>query len=325
MFIPGIPACEFFIGAPTAGPTGIGNTPNCLLTGIFDLDGAFEGSRWDWRVVTDYRFSDQLLAYASVATGYKGGGVNPRPFFGPSTGECGPFEFNPDGSVIPAAPCNQILPFNPETLVTYEIGFKSDFLDRRVRLNAAAFYNDYKDITFILSACPSSPCIRPTNVGEAKVKGFELETTIYPVDGLTLDGGLSYINIEYDADSVAPAGLNGSETFPYTPDWTYSFGVQYDADLGPGTLGLRFDGSYRSEIFTDTANSPWSKVDSRFLGNARITYTSADEDWRASLEVQNVFDKYYFLSVSDITRSLGAVTAVPGLPRTWALTVKRNF
>jgi hypothetical protein len=44
-----------------------------------------------------------------------------------------------------------------------------------------------------------------------------------------------------------------------------------------------------------------------------------------SLEVQNVFDKYYFLSVSDVTKSLGAVTGVPGLPRTWSLTVRRNF
>jgi iron complex outermembrane receptor protein len=321
--IPGV--CEFFLGAPTAGPTGIGNQPNCLLVGIFDLAGQFKGKRWDWRVVTDYRLSDEFLVYASVATGYKGGGVNPRPFFGPSTGECGPFNFNPDGTVIPAPPCNQIKPFNPESIITYEVGFKSDFFDRRVRLNGAAFYNDYKDIIFILSACPSSPCIRPTNVGKAKVKGFELETTIFPVDGLSLDGSLSYIDVKYNKASVAPAGLHGDETFPYTPKWTYSFGIQYDYDIGPGTVGMRFDGSYRSAVFTETANSPWSRVDSRFLGNARLSYTSADEDWRLSLEVQNIFDKYYFLSVSDVSKSLGAVTGVPGLPRTWAVTVRRNF
>ena len=324
--IPG--PCEFFtIPQPNgiAGPTGIGNSPNCLLVGIFDLEGEFKGKRWDWRVVTDYRFSDAFLAYASVATGYKGGGVNPRPFFGPSTGECGPFQFNPDGTVIPSPPCNQILPFNPETLTTYELGFKSDFFDRRMRLNGAVFYNDYADIIFQLSACPSSPCLRPTNVGEAKVKGFELETTIYPIDNLTIDGSLSYIDVNYDDASVAPAGLQGDETFPYTPDWTYSFGIQYDADVGPGTASFRFDGSYRSEIFTETTNSPWSRIPGRFLGNARIGYTTADEDWEVALEVHNLFDKYYFLSVSDITRSLGAVTGVPGLPRTWALSVKRSF
>ena len=95
--------------------------------------------------------------------------------------------------------------------------------------------------------------------------------------------------------------------------------------MGPGTASFRFDGSYRSEIFTETTNSPWSRIPGRFLGNARIGYTTADEDWEVALEVHNLFDKYYFLSVSDITRSLGAVTGVPGLPRTWALSVKRSF
>jgi iron complex outermembrane receptor protein len=320
--------CELFVDPDYAGfpaPTAIGNSPNCLLNGIYDLAGEFKGKRWDWRVVTDYRFSDSFLAYASIATGYKGGGVNPRPFFGPATGECPPFSFNPDGSVVPSAPCNQIKPFNPETITTYEVGFKSDLLDRRLRVNGAAFFNKYNDITFTLSACPSSPCLRPTNVGKADVKGAELEVSAFPVDGLTLDGSLSYINIKYDAASVAPAGLTGEETFPYTPDWTYSFGIQYDYDIGPGTVSARFDGSYRSEIFTETANTSWSRIDGRFLGNARLTYTTADEDWRVSLEVQNLFDKYYYLSISDVTRSLGAVTAVPGLPRTWALSVKRNF
>jgi len=325
------PICESLYGAnpvfPGGGgpPTSIGNSPNCLLTGIFGLDGEFKGKRWDWRVVTDYRFSDEFLAYASIATGYKGGGVNPRPFFGPSTGECGPFQYNPDGSVIPTPPCNQVKSFNPETLTTYEVGFKSDLLDRRLRLNGAAFYNKYNDIIFTLSACPSSPCLRPTNVGKANVKGAELELSAFPTDGLMIDGSVSYISIKYDAASVAPAGLSGDETFPYTPDWTYSFGIQYDHDVGPGTASLRFDGSYRSKIFTETFNTQWSEIPGRFLGNARLSYTTDDEDWRFSLEVQNLFDKYYFLSVSDITSSLGAVTAAPALPRTWALTVRRNF
>jgi iron complex outermembrane receptor protein len=324
--IPG--PCQFFtIPQPNglAGPTGIGNSPNCLLVGIYDLEGEFKGDRVDWRIATDYRFSDEFMVYGSIATGYKGGGVNPRPFFGPATGECPAFSYNPDGTVIPAPPCNQIKPFNPETLTTYELGFKSDFWDRRVRLNGAVFYNDYADIIFQLSACPSSPCLRPVNVGEAKVKGFELEASVYPVDNLSIDGSLSYINVNYNDASVAPAGLHGNETFPYTPDWTYSIGVQYDADVGPGMTHFRFDGSYRSSIFTDTANSPWSRIPGVFLGNARIWYTTEDEDWEVGLEVQNLFDEYHFMSVSDISRSLGLVTGVPGLPRTWAVSIKKNW
>ena len=328
---PAPPICESFYGANPVfpggfgPPTSIGNSPNCLLSGIFDLEGKFKGSRWDWRIVTDYRFSDEFMVYASVATGYKGGGINPRPFFGPSAGPCPPFSYNPDGSVIPAPPCNQIGPFNPETLTTFEGGFKSDFFDRRVRLNGALFFNKYNDIIFILSACPSSPCIKPVNVGKADVWGFELETTIRPVDGLLIDGSMGYIHVNYDEASVAKAGLHGDETFPYTPDWNWSLGIQYDWEQDWGTITPRFDGSYRSKIFTDTFNTPYSQIDGRFLANARLTYENSDKDWKAWIEVQNLFDKYYFLSVSDITRSLGAITAVPALPRTWSITVKKEF
>ena len=317
-FVPGVPVCEFFLGAPTFGPTGLGNTPNCLLTGLFDVPGEFRGDRWDWRIAADYRFSDEFLAYASVTTGFKGGGVNPRPFFGPSAGDCADL---PAGST---APCNQINSFNPETIITYEVGFKADLLDRTLRLNGALFWNDYTDIILQLSACPGSPCLQPNNVGSAEVKGFELEFSAYPVDGLSLDGGVSYLDFQYT--DTGTSGLTGDEITPYTPEWNFAFGIQYDHELASGaSIMARFDGSYQSETFTDSFNTFWSRIDSRFLGNARLAYTTPGDDWTVALEVQNVFDRYYYQSVSDVTGSLGLVTGVPGLPRTWALSVRRDF
>ncbi|QZH76616.1 MAG: TonB-dependent receptor [Erythrobacter sp.] len=313
------PICEYFYGADPdgGGPVSLGNTPNCLLTGLFNVPGEFRGDRWDWRLAADYRFSDEFLAYASVTTGFKGGGVNPRPFFGPSTGEC---EDLPPGVL---APCNQINSFNPETIITYEMGFKADFFDRRLRLNGAAFWNDYSDIILQLTACPASPCLQPNNVGSAEVKGFELEVTAYPVDGLSIDAGLAYLDFQYT--EVGTSGLTGDEITPYTPEWTYSFGIQYDMEIDPGTVMVRFDGSYQSETFTEANNSFWSRIDNRFLGNARVGFTTTDEDWTVALEVQNVFDHFYYQSVSDVSGSLGVVTGVPGLPRTWALSVERRF
>lgn len=96
--------------------------------------------------------------------------------------------------------------------------------------------------------------------------------------------------------------------------------------MDAGTLMFRFDGSYQSEIFTDSFNTAWSQIDGYFLGNARVGFTtSGDEEWNIALEVQNVFSKYYFNSVSDVAASLGLVTGVPGLPRTWSLSVGRKF
>ena len=285
--------------------------PNCILSGLYNITGQFKGDRWDWRVVADYRFSDQFLAYASASTGFKGGGVNPRPFV-----------------------ADQRLSFNPETITTYEVGFKADLLDRLVRLNGAAFLNKYEDIVLGKLVCPESslpsPCLRPSNIGSADVKGFELETSIYPTEGLSIDGSLSVLDFEYTSPTtnglLNGSAIPGSAITPYTPKLSYSFGIQYDYEMESGdTLSARFDGSYQSKIYTTSENTTWSKMDGRFLGNGRLSWSNDAGDWKASLEVQNIFNKYYFLSVSDASTSLGIVSGVPAKPRTWSLSVERKF
>jgi iron complex outermembrane receptor protein len=295
--------CFVVPGDPTA-------QPNCLLAGLFDITGSFRGHRWDWRGVIDYRWSDQFLTYASISTGYKGGGVNPRPFV-----------------------ADQRLPFQPEKLTTYEVGFKADLFDRRFRLNGAAFLNKYDDIVLTKLVCPESslpfPCLRPDNIGKATVKGFELEASVFPVDGLSLDGSLSYLHFKYTSPCaggvLVGTGIPCSGITPYTPKLNYSFGAQYDYETDIGTFSARFDGSYQGKLFTTAENTVWSKIPGHFLGNGRLTWATVDDDWKVSFEVQNIFDKYYFQSKSDVSASLGVVTGVPGLPRTWSLGVERKF
>jgi iron complex outermembrane receptor protein len=316
------------------GFVGLRQTSNCALLGFLGTQGNFADTRIDWRAVADYRISDALLIYASAATGFKGGGVNPRPFV-----------------------ADQALPFNPETLTTYEAGFKADLLDRRWRLNGAAFFNKYNDVQGTKLQCPESvlrfPCLRPANVGNAEMKGFELETQIYPVDGLSLDGSLAYIDFEYTGpfegaalidhdnnpatptihgpalgdctDLLVNTGIGRCTVTPYTPKWTWSAGIQYDHEMDVGTLSTRLDGSYQSDIFTTSENSPLSRVDSYFLANGRIAFTTEDDEWQVYLEVKNIFDKYYFLSRQDASSTLGIVSGQPGLPRTWLIGVKKNF
>ena len=289
---------------------GIFSEPNCLLAGLFGISSTYKGSHVDYRGVVNYQWTDHLMTYASISTGYKGGGVNPRPFVS-----------------------DQRHAFNPETLTTYEIGFKTDLLDQTMRINGAAFYNKYKDIVLTKLVCPDSslpfPCLRPENIGSADVKGVELETTIYPVMGLSIDGSLSYLDFKYTSPSTG-GFLNGSAIpangiTPYTPKLTYSIGVQYDYDIKPGTISARFDGSYQDKLYTTSENTSWSEVPSYFLGNARLSFKTEKEDWEVALEVKNLFDKYYWQSVSDASASVGVVTGVPGMPRTWMVSLKRNF
>ena len=202
------------------------------------------------------------------------------------------------------------------------------------------FLNKYEDIILGKAVCPESilptPCLRPDNIGSADVKGFELEATINPGGGLSIDGSLSYLDFEYTSPTTqgyldgtivwaggveggtALSGIPGSGITPYTPELAASLGVQYDHMLGGGTLSFRADGAYQDELFTGAENTSWSRIPSRFLTNARVSWID-DDDWRVSLEVQNVLDKYYFQSVSDVSTSLGVVTGVPGLPRTFAV------
>ena len=139
------------------------------------------------------------------------------------------------------------------------------------------------------------------------------------------------LDFEYTSDATAGGllvgtGIPADGITPYTPELTYSFGIQYDYEMEAGTISTRFDGTFQDDVFTNAENTSWSRVDDRFLGNARLAYTTADEGWRVALEVQNVFDKYYFLSRSDVTsNSLGVVTGVPGMPRTWSVSVEKRF
>jgi iron complex outermembrane receptor protein len=181
------------------------------LAALNGLYKTFDASRLDWRVAADYRFSPALMVYGQVSTGYRSGRVNPRPFY-PS----------------------QVEDFRPETITAYEAGFKSDLFDRRVRFNVSAFFNDYKNIILTVLNCPNTagfpttPCLQPKNVGSAHVKGIEVETTIRPIEHLTLDGSLSWLKFKYTTVDTANTGVTASMVPPYTPEWKWNAGLSYD-------------------------------------------------------------------------------------------------
>jgi len=289
--------------------------PHPVLSALNGVTGNYESKRVDYRLNAQYRWSDNIMTYAQWSTGYKGGGINPRPFF-----------------------AGQALPFGPETLSSYEAGVKTDWLNGAVRVNVAAFYSEYKDIQLTLSECPglgpvARPCARPSNAGDADVKGIEVETTLEPVAGLLFDGAVSYLDFEYTYLNPAaggpgnPTGPQFGDTRPYTPTWKWSIGAQYTIDLGDsGSLTPRIDAAYQGDMYVDAANDPLGRIDAYTLANARLTWRNADEDLEVSAELTNIFDKYYFL-----THSAGSsldsdfITGQPGRPREWAVTVKKKF
>ncbi|MEO6387332.1 MAG: TonB-dependent receptor [Croceibacterium sp.] len=289
---------------------------NALLDG---QTGTYRGDRWDYRANLAYQVSNDVNTYVQYSTGFKGGGVNPRPFA-----------------------YTQVQPFGPETLATWEVGVKSELLDRRVRLNLAAYSSKYQDIQLILNTCPqfnppglpataTFPCGLPANVGTARIRGFEAETSVRLVEGLLIDAALSYIDFKYLTLEPAaggpknPKGVQFGMVPPYTPKWKWSVGTQYEVLAGSaGSFTPRLDVSHQSTVWGTAINMARTRIPSYTVANARLTWRNAGEDIEASLEVTNLFDKYYYLTAIEISGPAGA-NAQPARPREWALTVKKKF
>ena len=290
-------------------------TSNAIAFGVGALDGFvsnYAGNKLDWRLSADYRFSPAVLAYVTAGTGFKGGGVSARPFTQAQA---------------------RLGNFGPETVTAYEVGLKTDLIDRTLRINVAAFYNDYKKIQLPLADCTAfggGPCGVRQNAGDATFKGVEVEISARPFPGLDFDGSLSYLDTKWKAGSLNPAiGASINVNDPVaTPKWKWSVGMQYKADLGSsGSITPRIDISNTGSRFggRTIAATPFY-FDAYTLANARLTWRNQDDDLSISLEAQNLFDSYYTTARFDAVYAFtGTAYSTVGRPREFAVSVKKKF
>jgi iron complex outermembrane receptor protein len=263
--------------------------------------------RFDYKIGADYKVTDDIMIYGQVSTGFKGGGINPRPF-------------------TPVA----AVPFGPETLTAYELGIKTELLDRRVRFNLAAYHSDYRDLQLSANGFDNNgvPSIVLSNAGKAQIQGIEAELQVNPTPDWLFEATASYTSFEIK-DLGRAAGVSGGPTLeseaPGTPEWKLTAGTQYTFDLGTaGSLTPRFDIYYQSRVFNEYTNNPIAAQEGYALANGRLTYTSPEEDWTAALAVTNIFDKFYYVN-KFIQSGTYIFTGQPSRPREWAVTVTRRF
>jgi iron complex outermembrane receptor protein len=289
-------------------------TINPFLATVNGQVGIYSGDRIDWRANLQYQVTDDVMTYVQASTGFKGGGISPRPFN-----------------------AAQVRPFNPEKLTAYEGGIKSELFNRLLRLNIAGYFSDYKGIQLAFLSCPQfggpGPCALIANAGNAHIKGFEVETALRPMDGMSIDAAASYTDFQYKyIDPLAggpsqPGGPQFGDVPPYTPKWKWSAGAQYEIPLGDiGSLTPRLDAAYQSTVFSGSSNTVGERLRSYTVANARLTYRNDGGDLEISGEVTNLFDKYYYLTGFDLSAAgSGIINRQPGRPREWALTVKKKF
>ncbi|MBF8270621.1 MAG: TonB-dependent receptor, partial [Gammaproteobacteria bacterium] len=290
------------------------NPAGCGVYGLDGLPVSYSSDTLDWRTALSYDINDDVMAYFQVASGYKAGGNNARPFF-PS----------------------QLNAFDPEKLITYELGMKSTWWDQ-LRLNAAVFWNDYTSIQLPTNECTwanpgeTTPCASQNNVGDAEVWGIELEAEWHATDALSFDASYSHLDFEYSNIATLASGLPASAVTldmisPYTPEDKWSIGAQYEwiLDNDLGSVTPRIDASYQGDVFGAAVNAPENLIDSYALVNARLTWRSPSDNWEVAAEFTNLADKYYYQTMFDLWGPVGYVHGQPGRPAEWALSVKRRF
>jgi iron complex outermembrane receptor protein len=141
------------------------------------------------------------------------------------------------------------IPYKPESLTSYEVGSKTQFLQNRLRLNLSAYYNTYTDLqtqNFINGVQFFD------NAGKADIKGFEAETEIVPVRGLTLSGSLAYTDFTYKTFVLVGVDVASVARPTYFSNWTGRVAATYNsADLtsgGPHVSAL-VEARYRSAYY----------------------------------------------------------------------------
>lgn len=256
------------------------------------------------RLALELAPSDDWLYFVSFTQGFKSGGFNFR-------------------YVVPRG---SALPFDPETVDSYELGFKWQGADDRVRLNGTAFFMDYEDIQVQVFEIGGGPLTQ--NSGTAEIKGAELELLALPTRNFRLGLALGYTDAAYTDLNPPTIALAASLTLdaklPNTPELTASASAQYDLTRTWGTLGFRVDFAHTDDIHNDAQNSPFLFQRAYDLWNGSMRYASPSEAWELVLFGTNLGDERYIGS-GDSNFGLGFHEANYNRPREVGLTLRWRF
>jgi len=228
--------------------------------GNLSTEGDDPSEEWEEftpKVGLRYRINDDAMLYATYAKGYRSGGFN--------------------GRVDELLSATE--PYNPETVDNFELGFKTEWMDQRVRLNGAIFYMDYEDKQEEIglpSEGATGQRISVFNAADATMQGVELELQAILTESLSISANLGYLDSEYDEFTFdsGPGGIvdNSGLDFRRAPDFTGSVNATYEWPMGNGDAWLR--GSYRflGEHFIEQTNREELANDDQHIIDASINY-----------------------------------------------------
>jgi iron complex outermembrane receptor protein len=276
-----------------------GGNPIPFGTPATNFQGGANFKKFTPRASLSYKITPDHMVYASFSEGFKGGGFDPR-----GSGASAP-DTNGDG-VRSYQEIYNYLRFKPETVKSYEIGWKGAMFDRRLTFAAAGFYADYTDVQIpgsvgqLVNGTPTFIGIT-TNAGKARIKGAELESNAILTRGfagagsnLYLNGTLGYIDAKYKK-FIGPTGFDVSNVrvFQNTPKWTMSGTLGAALPAGNGIVNASTTVSYRSLTHQFETASPFLDQPGYTLLDANLVYTFADNRYSIGVHGKNLTNKHY--------------------------------
>ncbi len=277
-------------------------TPGANIgTPAFNFRRKFSDDHVLGRVTAKYEFNPDFMVYGSWAHGYKGQAVDADMFLSQAGFDTSPVA--------------------PETSNSWEVGFKSQFWDRRITLNVTAYDTTFSGYQTTSSGTDGSGAPVLRSAGKLFTKGIEGELSIRPVDGLRLAGNFLFADNKFgDLFLNATTNLKGGDPLN-APETKWGLTGSYDFEAGGVGVNLNANYTWTSQtLFTNLADannlaSIWRRP-AFGVANAAINFGFADDQYKLSFYVKNLFDKHYVAGLRRISGSVGGAGAVAqALPR----------
>ena len=310
--------------------------------------------KWTFSGNVQWDVGDDSMLYASVSTGFKGGGFDEAYS---SAGEeirlANPFTGELTGEVVPGNDAS-VLEYEDENVISYELGAKSRLLDGAAELNFAVFRMEYENLQ---TSSLVGDVFRVGNAGEAVSQGVEIDGRWVVLPGLTLGGAVAWLDAYYDnfkgatctiPQSNDPANNPGclredgsnierplepggqdltGETLLFAPEWSANLNIQWIVPLSDYLkLVMGADVNYTDTFYSALDLDPNTQHDSATLVNARVALTGDDNRWSLALIGKNLTDETTYIWNNDvpITNS-NSYYGLPNRPSSLAVQARYRF
>lgn len=279
-----------------------------------NVDKKYKETGETHKVNLSWEVTPDKMIYATYSTGFRPGGNNRRP---------------------------GILPFKSDTLSNYEIGWKTSFLDRKLRLNGAVFYEEWKDLQFGLVPVGNNGVTNTYNAGDARIYGIEGDFAL-SLGGLTLSGSGTYIDAKLTTDfcqvdatgnivcvaGVTPAAPKGTR-LPVQPKFKGSMTARYQFPMGSNDAFVQGSMNYQGGTRSFLTDDDFAAVGgTRGFTTFDFSAGTSFGQWSVEAFIQNAFDKRGQLGLNTAcsTTICGAFSRVyPIKPQIFGLKLGTKF